>query len=117
MRGLVVSVILVLGATPAAAETPNSSPSGWGAYATLHGQTLDLQYRGTGWSDDPTVRPGDVEAGYGWRDERSSAIVGYAQHDMARKREWSDRFDPRWHGHPPQGDQGVLGLSFSIRSR
>ena len=55
-------------------------PDGWAMRATLQGRSMDLQSRD--WTSDPHVQPHDVEAGWGWREGRTSALIGYEAHDF-----------------------------------
>jgi hypothetical protein len=56
-------------------------PSGWGVFVTVAGRSTDLVTRG-GWAVDPNVRPGEFQAGLGWRQSRVSATLGYVQPDV-----------------------------------
>jgi len=89
---------------------------GWGLYATLRGRSMDLQSRD--WADDPHAQPRDIEAGYGWRNGNTEALIGYNQHDFGPKRQQliapgeRDPNDPQ-----PVSSSGVLGLSFVLHGR
>ena len=89
---------------------------GWGLYATLQGRSMDLQSRDL--ADDPHVQPRDIEAGYGWRDGRTEALIGYDQHDFGPRRQQQiapgerDPNDPQ-----PVSSSGVLGFSLVLHSR
>ena len=49
-------------------------PDGWAMRATFRGRAMDLQSRD--WTEDPHAQPRDIEAGYGWRDGRATAVIG-----------------------------------------
>jgi len=93
-----------------------SLPAGWGLYATLHGRTTDLQ-EGDGWTDDPRVQARDIEAGYGWHGEHTSAVIGYDQHDYGPKYDAPLPATARSPGDPREvGSSGVLGLSLVMHA-
>ena len=89
---------------------------GWGLYATMGGRSMDLQSRDM--SDDPHVQPRDIEAGYGWRDGRATALIGYDQHDFGPRTEQTlapGERDPN--EPPPVSSSGVLGFSLVLHAR
>jgi hypothetical protein len=97
---------------PAATGAPSR---GWGVYATVHGRSLDLRARGQGWVDDPRTRPGDVQAGLGWRGDHFSTVVGYQEVDYGRQSALGPGVDPMNTGRDHESSQGVLGLGFAFR--
>src|SRR5271156_229 len=64
-------------------------PDGWALRATFRGRAMDLGSRD--WSDDPHAQPRDIEAGYGWRDGRTTALIGFESHDYGPKPERTAR--------------------------
>ena len=99
-------------------------PDGWAMRATFRGRAMDLQSRD--WSDDPHVQPHDIEAGYGWREGRTSALIGYESHDFGsreaqtfgvsdRRTERALERDPNL--PPPVTGAGVLGFSLVLHGR
>jgi hypothetical protein len=112
---------------PYAVKAPSAHgyiPEGWAVRATFKGRAMDLQSRD--WSEDPHVQPNDVEAGYGWRAGRTSALIGYESHDFGPRE--SNNFgvssrataralerDPNL--PPPVSGQGVLGFSLVLHGR
>ena len=97
----------------AAASGPASH--GWGVYARLQGRSIDLRARSQGWSDDPGSRPGDVQAGLGWRNAHFSSVIGYQQVDFGRGQVQGSGVDPMNTGREHESTQAVLGLGFSFR--
>jgi hypothetical protein len=102
------------------AVTPPAShsyiPDGWAMRATFRGRAMDLQSRD--WSDDPHAQPHDIEAGYGWRDGRTTALIGYEAHDFGPRHGESARAlerDPNL--PPPVSSPGVLGFSLVLHGR
>ncbi|MFI4936018.1 MAG: hypothetical protein ACHP7N_15475 [Caulobacterales bacterium] len=122
-------LVALAGPRSAPAETPGavysvrppaaagSEPTGWALSVTAKGRTVDLRRRGSAWIDDPDVRPGDVEAGLGWRGESTSVVVGYAERDFGPALQSMPAYQPRTHWGPVDDPPGVLGLSVSLRSR
>src|SRR5476651_2032579 len=47
-------------------------PDGWALRATFQGRAMDLQSRD--WAEDPHAQAHDIEAGWGWRDGRTTAL-------------------------------------------
>jgi len=93
-------------------------PDGWGLSATLQGRSMDLGARDDGWAEDPRVQSRDIEAGYGWRGQAVSALVGYDQHDFGPNNQQG--YGPAWRNADntrPGGGAGVLGLSLVVRAR
>jgi hypothetical protein len=89
---------------------------GWGLFATLGGQSMDIGARDFQWSEDPTVQPHDVEAGYGWRRGATTAVIGYEEHDFGPKYDAAsvrDMKDPDAHR---VSSSGVLGLSLILHA-
>ncbi len=110
------------------AVTPPAShgyiPDGWAMRATFKGRAMDLQSRD--WSEDPHVQPNDVEAGYGWREGRTTALIGYESHDFGSRPAQtfgvSDRRTVRAMERdpnlpPPVTGAGVLGFSLVLHGR
>ena len=90
--------------------------SGWGLYATLRGRSMDLASRD--WAEDPRVQPRDVEAGYGWRDGKTTALIGYDQHDYGPKYQRMVSYTQRDPNEPPPvNSAGVLGFSLVLHGR
>jgi hypothetical protein len=89
---------------------------GWGLYATLQGRSMDLVSRD--WADNPHTQARDVEAGYGWRSGKTTALIGYDQHDYGPRfqrtiaRTQRDPNEP-----PPVNSPGVLGFSLVLHGR
>jgi hypothetical protein len=99
-------------------------PEGWAMRATFKGRAMDLQSRD--WSADPHVQPNDVEAGYGWREGRTTALIGYESHDFGpretqtfgvsqRPTQRALERDPNL--PPPVTGAGVLGFSLVLHGR
>ncbi len=89
---------------------------GWGLFATISGRSTDLAAHALQWSDDPSVQPHDVEAGYGWRKGAATAVIGYEEHDFGPKYDAAsvpDLKDPDAHH---VGGSGVLGLSLVLHA-
>jgi hypothetical protein len=109
------------GPTPTSysAEPPVShdhASAGWGLYATMRSRSMDLQSRDM--SDDPHVQARDIEAGYGWRSGRTTALIGYDQHDFGPRAEQTlapGERDPN--EPPPVNSSGVLGFSLVFHAR
>ena len=95
---------------------PTRTVRGWGAFATADGRTMDLRAPGRGWADDPSERRDDVEAGYGWRRGHATAVVGYADHDLAPQ-ETSEEARAEAVSGRSSTDTSVIGVSFSYRLR
>lgn len=55
--------------------------TGLGLFVTAGGRSTDLVAR-SGWAVDASVRPGEFQAGLGWRQSGVSAMVGYVQPDV-----------------------------------
>ena len=91
-------------------------PSGWSLYAAMHGRSMDLGERDLGWADDPNVQRGEIQAGYGWRGEATTAVVGYIQQDQG-----APYVGPRPPDDTPNsrrfGDSGVIGMGFVLHAR
>jgi hypothetical protein len=81
------------------------TPRGWGLFATAGGRSMDLARR-SGWAVDPNARPGETEAGLGWRGRNALAVMGYATPDPGAAINY-----PRI--QPPQG---VVGLNLALRT-
>jgi hypothetical protein len=93
-------------------------PAGWGLYATMHGRSTELSSPRFDWADDPSVQPRDIEAGYGWRGGRASALIGYDQHDYGPKLQRALSAHERDPNEPPPvTSSGVLGFSFVLHGR
>jgi len=92
-------------------------PRGWGVYATVQGRSMGLRSRGDGWVDDPQVSSGDVQAGFGWRRNRMSTVLGYQEIDFGQRLFQGPGVDPMNTGKPGEDSIGVIGLGFSLRSR
>ena len=93
-------------------------PAGWGLYATMHGRSTELTGPQMDWAEDPTVQPRDIEAGYGWRDGRATALIGYESHDYGPKPQQTARALERDPNQPPPVDSaGVLGFSLVLHGR
>jgi hypothetical protein len=84
------------------------APSGWGFSATVRGRSIDLSAGAPGWAKDPGARPGEMEAGWRWRGDNASALVGYVQPNFGGR---LDR-DP----HSPEPG-GLVGLDVVFRTR
>ena len=93
------------------------TPHGWGVFATVQGRSIDLRSRDLGWSDDPQTRPGDIQAGLGWRRNRVSAVLGFQQADYGPHDYVAPGIDPRNEPGPRRDGGGVIGLGFSLLSR
>ena len=93
-------------------------PAGWGLYATMHGRSTELTGPRMDWADDPAVQPRDIEAGYGWRSGRATALIGYDQHDYGPRLQRANAPGQRDPNEPPSvSSSGVLGLSFVLHGR
>jgi hypothetical protein len=91
-------------------------PQGWGLFATMSGRSMDIGSRDFQWSEDRSVQPHDVEAGYGWRKGAATAVIGYEEHDFGPKYEAPNSpalNDPDAHR---VGGSGVLGLSLVLHA-
>lgn len=89
---------------------------GWGLFATISGRSTDLDSLHLQWSDDPRVQGHDVEAGYGWRQGATTAVIGYEEHDYGPKYDappLRNDLDPDAHRI---GSSGVLGLSLVLHA-
>jgi hypothetical protein len=112
----------IIAAAPLAAEAApgaqSQADSGWGLIVTMQGRSMDLRQRGGGWTDDPQVQPGDIEAGFVRRVGREDAVIGYAQHDYGPNTGYRVPPLERDPNLPPQGsDSGVLGFSLVLHAR
>lgn len=90
--------------------TPKASapwtPSGWGLFATAHGQSMDLAGPRR-WAEDADARPDQLEAGFGWRGRNASATAGYVQPD----------FGTRDDDHPnSKRPSGLFGLTVTFHT-
>jgi hypothetical protein len=100
----------------AAPATHGYIPDGWALRATFRGRAMDLGSRD--WSDDPHAQPRDIEAGYGWRDGRTTALIGFESHDYGPKPAQTARALERDPNQPPPVDSaGVLGFSLVVHGR
>jgi hypothetical protein len=91
-------------------------PDGWALRATFRGRAMDLASRD--WSDDPHAQPHDIEAGYGWRDGRTTALIGFEAHDYGPRPQQTARTLARDPNQPPSVDSaGVLGFSLVVHGR
>jgi hypothetical protein len=103
-------------AVPAPADIGGAA-KGWGLYAAIEGRSLDLRSRDLGWADEPFARANEMEAGYGWRNGRASALIGYGQYDHG----FDDVRQPSGAATYPaaahKDDAGVIGLNLVWRSR
>jgi len=91
-----------------------SSPHGWGLFVSAKGRSLDLRSPDSGWSEDPQLMPGDFQAGFGWRKNAASALVGYQQADYGPKRDDAvPAFGPHRGGG---GGGGVIGLGLALHT-
>jgi hypothetical protein len=98
-----------------APSKPSEAPHGWGLFVATKGQSLDLSHPDSGWSDDPELRPGDFQAGFGWRKNSATALVGYQQADYGPKNvDAVPLFGPH---RSSGGGGGVIGLGFALHSR
>jgi hypothetical protein len=103
-------------AVGAPAAHDRSIAEGWGLYATLHGRSMDIASRD--WAEDPHVQPHDVEAGYGWRDGATTALIGYDQHDYGpRFQQTIPHRQRNPNDPPPVNSPGVLGFSLVLHGR
>ena len=90
--------------------------NGWGLYATMRGRSMDLTSHD--WAEDPHVQSHDVEAGYGWRDGKTTALIGYDQHDYGpRFQRMVSRTQRDPNEPPPVNSPGVLGFSLVLHGR
>ena len=89
---------------------------GWGLFATLSGRSMDIGARDFQWSDDPSVQPHDVEAGYGWRRGATTAVIGYEEHDFGPKYDAASVRDVKDPDAHHVGGSGVLGLSLVLHA-
>lgn len=102
----------------ASPATAGPVPSGWGIFVTAKGHSLDLRSRGGGWVDDPRASSSEIEAGLGWRRSCFSAVMGYQQTGGDLGWEAVSDVEPANQPGPREdGDGGVLGLGFILRSR
>ena len=91
-------------------------PEGWGLRATFHGRAMDVSSRD--WSDDPHAQPRDIEAGWGWRDGRATALIGYESHDYGPKPQQTVARVARDPNQPAAiSSPGVLGFSLVLHGR
>jgi len=98
----------------APADKGGAAPSGWGLFASMRGQSLNIRSPDSGWADDNYVRKGDVEAGFGWRRNGASALVGYQQADFGPNEDYAPTFGPHRSAHESHDDVGVIGLGFAL---
>jgi hypothetical protein len=87
---------------------------GWGLFATLSGRSMDVGARDFQWSEDRSVQPHDVEAGYGWRRGAATAMLGYEQHDFGPQPGAAYAPDLKDTDAHRIGGSGVLGLSLVL---
>jgi hypothetical protein len=87
---------------------------GWGLFATLSGRSMDIGARDFQWSEDPSVQRHDVEAGYGWRSGRTTAVIGYEDHDFGQTEQTTAQERQDRNVHRFNGGSGVLGLSLVL---
>ncbi|MGH6971284.1 MAG: hypothetical protein ACREEQ_06700 [Caulobacteraceae bacterium] len=90
------------------------APSGWGLRATWRGRSWDLASLDLQGDRDPVLGPKDEEAGLGWRGAASSTLIGYSRHDLgfaAPAANFAFGRGPAWR------NPGVIGLSFTLRTR
>ena len=86
-------------------EAVAPTPTGWAAFATSDGRSLDFA-RPWRWPADRSARAGGMEVGFGWREANWAAAVGYVQPDYARRA-----------GYPASaGPKALVGLSFTVRT-
>ena len=90
-------------------------PDGWAMRATFRGRAMDMQSRD--WSEDPHAQPHDVEAGYGWRDGRTTALLGYESHDYGPTAPTPRALERDRNLPPPVNSPGVLGFSLVLHGR
>ena len=91
-------------------------PEGWALRATFHGRAMDMDSRD--WAEDPHAQPGDIEAGYGWRDGRATALIGYESHDFGpRPQQTIPTVERDPNQPPPVGGDGVIGFSLVLHGR
>ncbi|MBV9994533.1 MAG: hypothetical protein JO127_04905 [Caulobacteraceae bacterium] len=116
--GAALAAVLTLTAPVQALAAPGSGSGDahWGLYARAGGRAFDWRSRDSGWTPDPAAASGDVEAGYGLRRGRLSALVGYEQPaaapaDVADRQSAYRPAIPLSDGAPP----GVLGLGLVAR--
>ena len=85
-------------------DVPLPAPTGWVAFATSDGRTMDFA-RPWRWPANADARPGATEIGFGWRQANWAAIVGYVKPDYARRA-----------GYPAgAGPRSLVGFSFTVR--
>jgi hypothetical protein len=89
-------------------EAGQWSPNGWGFSATTRGRSIDLSAGAPGWANDPNARPGETEAGWRWRGDNTSALVGYVQPNFGARVD-ADPHSPR--------PGGLVGLDVVFRTR
>jgi hypothetical protein len=87
---------------------------GWGLFATMSGRSMDIGARDFQWSDDHSVQPHDVEAGYGWRKGAATAVLGYEDHDFGRTEVATAQERQDRDVHRFSSGSGVLGLSLVL---
>ena len=85
-------------------DAPLLAPTGWAAFATSDGRTMDFA-RPWRWPVDPSARTGGAEIGFGWREANWAAAFGDVQPDYVRRA-----------GYPSgAGPKPLVGLSFTVR--
>src|SRR5579859_6766153 len=99
------------------APLSGAQPNGWSLYASIRGRSMDFGERDLGWADDPHVQRGEIEAGYGWRDESTTAVVGYIQHDGAGASYVGPRPPDDTPNSRRRGESGVIGMGFVLHAR
>ena len=91
-------------------------PQGWALRATFRGRAMDMDSRD--WAEDPHAQPNDIEAGYGWREGRTTALIGYEAHDYGPRPQQTARALERDPNEPPPvHSDGVLGFSLVLHGR
>lgn len=103
-------------AAPALADVGGAG-KGWGLYAAVAGRSLDLRSRDLGWADDPSAPRSDMEAGYGWRNGRASALIGYGQYDHGFDDVRQATGASVYPANARRDDSGVIGFNLVWRSR
>lgn len=98
------------------ATQPTHLSQGWGLFATISGRSTDLDSLHLQWTDDPRVQRHDVEAGYGWREGSTTALIGYEEHDFGPKYDAATIPDLRESGAHGIGGSGVLGFSVVLHA-
>lgn len=89
--------------------------TGWSWRATADGRTLDLEAPDAGWLEGGVNGPHEIVAGYVWREEGQSVVLGYensGRNARPDERAGGRLFTPR----PWRAEPDVLGLSLRIQT-